>query len=912
MRLHRVEIRQFRKLKGPVILDGLAEPLTVVAGDNEEGKSTVLHALKAALFEHHTVGGAVREAITPYDGGTPEVLVEFEIGGGRYRLRKAFRRGGVSLEGACGHLGDDAAERRLQDLLRFERRQGRSEPGARFHGLLGLFWLDQGTSFALPSRDEPDPVALARDRIGAAIAGEIGNAADGGVGRELLSRVRIQARRFWTEARRQETGELERATKRVEELEREIEPLRTRFEEAEERCIRLARLRGERRRALESDELGQARRHAQELQERLAGIEQLEGECQRARDRLRAVVAETAQLDQRQKAREERRRGLAELAERRAALIARRVRTGELLAAAETAVASAEAQEARAAAELDAAEAAHTQLQRLSARRKRERECQRLDAALGQVEDAARRAREAAAELAANIATPARLKAVIEAHAVQRTAQAELDASATRLELRPRPGVATRLAGVPVEPDQLRRVTERTELELDGYGSIVVVPGGNDISERRSRLAEAEHRLRRALEAAGAESLAAVESLAEARRQAQECERLAVRELELALEAAGEKDAEALARQLAALRRGLAQEGEGVCDADVLSDAALRQRLDEARDAIAPARAAVASRRAAREQAVEALTAHRLEEAREEQELAELDRQHASAASALAAETEVEPDKWLAEVLLRKQAEQENVSIASNALEQRLRLADPETARERAAIAARSLRDAEAEAGRRDQAIQTLETELRTLGDTGIGERLAERQAELEAARAALTRIRLEARAWRLLQDELAQAESERRQALVEPVLARVRPWLGRLFPGAEPVLDGESFTLAELRRGAVTEPSQRLSIGTREQVAVLVRLGLAQLLREREGEAPCLILDDALVYADETRFDTMKAILQRASQELQILILTCRPRDYRGLDARVIRLEDSVRGAAANAAGLLTASAGS
>ncbi len=899
MRLHRVEIRNFRKLKGPVVLDGLADRLTVVAGDNEEGKSTVLHALKAALFEHHTVGGAVREAITPYDGGTPEVALEFEIGGGRYRLRKAFRRGGVTLEGACGNLADDAAERRLQELLRFDRRQGRSEPGARFHGLLGLFWLDQGTSFAFPGRDEPDPVALARDRIGAAIAGEIGSAADGGVGRELLARIRTQAKRFWTEARRQETGELERATARVAELEREIEPLRARFREAEERVERLARLRGERRRALAEDELGQARRHAQEMQGRLAGIEQLEGECQRARDRLRAVVAETAQLELRQEARQERRRGLAELAQRRTALLGRKARTGELLAAAESAVAAAEAQEARADQELEAAELAQADYQRVLARRDRERECRRLDDALRKVEDAARVAREAAAELAANAATPARLKAVIEAHSTQRTAQAELDASATRLELRPRPGAAARLGGALLEPDQPRRLTERAEIELDGYGSVVIVPGGSDIAERRTGLAEAERKLRRALEAAGAGSLASVEELAEARRQAQERERLAGRELELALEASGEKDAEALARQLAALKHALANDRATATD---LSDEELRRRLDEVLEAIAPARVAVVSRRAAREQAVQALTVHRLEEAREEQELAELDRQHASAARALAVELEAEPDARLAEALLRAQGDRESAALACNALEQRLRLADPETARSRAEIAARALRDAEADAGRRDQAIQTLETELRTLGETGIGERLAERQAELVAAQAALSRVRLEARAWRLLQDELTRAESKRQEALVEPVLARIRPWLGRLFPGAEPVLDGQSFTLTELRRNGVGEPSQRLSIGTREQLAVLVRLGLAQLLQEREGEAPCLILDDALVYADETRFDTMKAILQRASQDLQILILTCRPRDYRGLDARVIRLEDSTRPVAAMA----------
>ena len=36
-----------------------------------------------------------------------------------------------------------------------------------------------------------------------------------------------------------------------------------------------------------------------------------------------------------------------------------------------------------------------------------------------------------------------------------------------------------------------------------------------------------------------------------------------------------------------------------------------------------------------------------------------------------------------------------------------------------------------------------------------------------------------------------------------------------------------------------------------------------------------------------------MKAILQRAARELQILVLTCRPRDYYGLDACYLRLDD-------------------
>ena len=127
MRLRRIEIAQFRKLTGPVVLDGLGDGLIVVSGDNEEGKSTVLAALKAAFFEHHTAGGAVREAMSPHRGGVPEITVEFECAGQLFRLRKSFRRSGVVLETEGQRVQDDAAERRLQ-ILSHRRRRDRLDP----------------------------------------------------------------------------------------------------------------------------------------------------------------------------------------------------------------------------------------------------------------------------------------------------------------------------------------------------------------------------------------------------------------------------------------------------------------------------------------------------------------------------------------------------------------------------------------------------------------------------------------------------------------------------------------------------------------------------------------------------------------------------------------------------------------
>ena len=50
MRIRRIEVRDFRKL-GHVVIDGLADGLNVIAGGNETGKSTLVAALRAALFD---------------------------------------------------------------------------------------------------------------------------------------------------------------------------------------------------------------------------------------------------------------------------------------------------------------------------------------------------------------------------------------------------------------------------------------------------------------------------------------------------------------------------------------------------------------------------------------------------------------------------------------------------------------------------------------------------------------------------------------------------------------------------------------------------------------------------------------------------------------------------------------------
>jgi uncharacterized protein YhaN len=74
-----------------------------------------------------------------------------------------------------------------------------------------------------------------------------------------------------------------------------------------------------------------------------------------------------------------------------------------------------------------------------------------------------------------------------------------------------------------------------------------------------------------------------------------------------------------------------------------------------------------------------------------------------------------------------------------------------------------------------------------------------------------------------------------------------------------------------------------RLSEGTQEQLAVLVRLSFASLLAEAGTPAP-LILDDALGYADDGRIERMFEALRLAAVRHQVLVLTCRERTFASL----------------------------
>jgi recombinational DNA repair ATPase RecF len=169
-----------------------------------------------------------------------------------------------------------------------------------------------------------------------------------------------------------------------------------------------------------------------------------------------------------------------------------------------------------------------------------------------------------------------------------------------------------------------------------------------------------------------------------------------------------------------------------------------------------------------------------------------------------------------------------------------------------------------------------------------VGEALAAAQEQRLLAERECARIEERVAMLRLLRDTVAECLKEGREHYYAPVRRHLRPFLHDLFPGAELEL-GDGFAITGIKRQR-TEAFARLSDGTQEQIAVLVRLAMGAMLAERGMAAP-IILDDALVYCDDDRIQRMFDALSRAGKNQQIIVLTCRLRSFGPLGGHTLHV---------------------
>ena len=83
-----------------------------------------------------------------------------------------------------------------------------------------------------------------------------------------------------------------------------------------------------------------------------------------------------------------------------------------------------------------------------------------------------------------------------------------------------------------------------------------------------------------------------------------------------------------------------------------------------------------------------------------------------------------------------------------------------------------------------------------------------------------------------------------------------------------------------------------KLSGGTKEQMAAAVRLAMAEVLAPAYGGHLPMVFDDAFAYSDKDRLKALPDMLYSAAERgLQIILLSCTPQEYGNLGAYEVSL---------------------
>lgn len=869
MRLRRIEVTDFRKFRHTVV-EGLGDGLNVVVGDNEAGKSTLLSALRAAFFERHRVGGRVAEEMQPFGQSLrPEILVEFDLGGASYRLRKAFcKKPEAHLTGPDGAVSGDEVEERLAGLLGFAPPGAGGSKPEQHQGAHGLLWVRQGAAH------QSLGIGAGRDAIAAALEAEVGQVLGGERGRALVDAAEQRWSSFW-DKRGNPRGDWRKMLDEAAELEARRMDLDGRLAAYADKVAQLEACRAALARHAEENSLARAVRVLAGIREETVAAGRLEQGLRDAAMERRLAEAAHASARERQAARTALDAKVVKAAKERAAAEARweeeRTHRARRRVAADEARDRTEAAVRR----KGEADAKFAVAQQSAERRRALADLSRLEAQLARAAAADEHRRTAEVRARACPVTKSALGNLERLQATLDQARAASRIAAVEIDFRPGDGRTVSIGQATHPPHAPLRLTRVTEIDLEGFGAIVVRPGGD--ADARSR----------------AESMA-LEALLAALRP------LGVDDLEAARSAwAKAEDDRAAAGAQAQVVAGLAPDGLDALRTLVESRRAMNASSDEEADVIDPdaaqaerdaAAAAVASAETVERQALAACADAATAATRAEAQAQAQARSHDVVAADLGQARLALADDRLAQDLSTAEAALGVATRAEADARAMLEAADLDVLRLR-------LRKAEgAELAIRDDIAQQrrsaelLEAELSALGRDGLGEQLAEVEGQLDLVRRRLAVGNHEAAAARLLHETLGEAQSASKERWLGPVKARVAPYLRLLAPDGEVVLDEETLELRGVRRQGLHEPFDALSVGAREQMAVITRLALADLLRSA-GRPSAVILDDALVNTDETRLERMHLALHRAAETLQVLVLTCRERDFRQLGAPVIRM---------------------
>lgn len=873
---------------------GLAEGVNILSAGNEAGKSTLFRAVRTCLFDrHNSKSGDIKLLASEGKQLPVTVTMGFEHASETYSISKSFLRSPSAklLRGGVEIARNNEADELLWEILGIR-------PGARSvdQAAFGLLWVGQGQSFLAP-----EPSEGATSALNSVIQTEVGGLVGGERARLVLKSLEDDLGKIVTEAsgRPKAGGPLHDAILRRNTLNEELEANVARLDTLDQQIGALAVKRKTRGNLADPVALKQVECDLEAAQKRLKEVNEADlalRHAESAVQRCKAILDHHERVDEDLRTRAGRIDGdrdketqiLAELdpleqKEFEARRLADEVRAeiGKL-----TEKAGEDDQEER-------------RLIHLASVIDRAAKRDVLVSLKDDLEGLTDRMARNSASLAENLATAEISKQVSELERGIAGLAARLEAAApsVAVDLGADRSKPVTVSGEPIDKNRVLSAVEPVAIKVGDIATITISPPKGAGAADHGRLQEAQNKLGKLLRSSGVETISEFRA-ARAKREEFESE---ARVLAIEFKALGVKEEtpaaaiERLTTDIAAIDL-LVKEALEKCGVSCLPSA---DEVSERRDELRLAREAARSNRQTLDGKLDAQVAI----------LSELGTKRgqfvgslSEIRSRLEADLLILPDVDRPERLRKAEGDvtsaRDEFRIKAAAYEeQRLQTPEPEEVdrcKNHVTRLASALERQRQGVGELDREIANLEGQIQSAGGDGLGEKVEELRQAFDLASREVERIEDRVKTLQLLKSTIDDCYKEQRDRLQAPLRRHIKPYLNDVFPMAEIEL-GDGFEIEGIKRAkAGSEKFERLSAGTQEQIAVLVRLAMGAMLCER-GEPVPIILDDALVFSDDDRIEQMFDALIRAGKIQQVIVLTCRSRAFARLGGHGLSIADSV-----------------
>jgi len=869
---------------------GLGSGVNILAAGNEAGKSTLFRAVRACLFERHNTKNEIVRNLTTDGMSLPiTVTVGFEHGEQAYTVTKSFMQSPAAslMRGNIEIARGREADEMVWELLGIAPGGGRSVDEAAF----GILWVGQGQSF-----HAPEPSEAATTALNTAIQAEVGTLVGGERARAVLSALKEELAQLVTDTGRPKAGGLlAEATTRLDSLQRDLVDAEARLSVLDGQLVELTAKRSERAR------LGDpvlVREMTTDLESARKDLKAGEGAA--------ALLSQFEAAEQRSKSGLDRtERHLLDLHERRARIDADRKRDAELREA--STPLDDQEQSARGTIRLARDEIAALDAQ-AEREEEQERNLQRLATTVARAAARASLARQQhgleelevrlvknAAGLANNHATAAIMTSLDEVERGLSVLTARLEAAAPEVvvELGPAGAGHVSIGEIALSGNVVQAAIDPLTIRVGDLATITVSPPAASNGADQKKRQESQKRLSKVIEEAGATSAGELRA-ARARRQALEAEAFGL-QAELGAVGISERSpALAIERIKTDIEEidALVTETLTQTKLDTLPTA---EAISAQQDSLRQNRENARRKRQTLDGAIDAQSTilSNLADAR-----GRLDGTLAEIRNRLDGDLAILPDsdraRLIADADVAVAGARDDYRTKAAALEEQRRKSPSQEELERRGIRVDRLQNAlegqKFRLGSLDKDIANLEGQIQNAGGDGLGEKVEALRQEYDLTHREVEKRKARVGTLLLLKETVEACYEEQRDRLHAPLRRHLQPFLNDVFPAAEVEL-GDGFAITGIKRsGPVAETFERLSAGTQEQIAVLVRLAMGAMICERGSPVP-IILDDALVFSDDDRIEQMFDALNRAGQKQQVIVLTCRTRAFAALGGRQLSI---------------------